>query len=202
MSDTSSDVSAISSWTREPKKRLIVGVALVAVISLVAWGLSGGSDSGSASAPSASAPETISLTAVPATIVSKDELVTATKDLGFVIYWNGEMQDTNLELTVLPEGKVFVRYLPTGVAAGAADPYFTVASYYDPAAFVKVQNVGTGSGAKLVNYAGGAVAASASEADSNIYYAFDGNPALYNIYSPDPQIGWAALESGTIAILQ
>lgn len=200
MSEESNGVVEIDNWIREPKKRLIVGLVLLTVISLAAWLLSGGSDSDNATAPSASAPEAVSLIAVPATIVSKAELVSATKDLGFVIYWNGEMQGTNLELTVLPEGKVFVRYLPTGIAAGAAETYFTVASYYDPAAFEKVQDVGAG--AKLVNYGGGAVAASASETDSNIYYAFDGNPVLYNIYSPDPKIGWAALDSATIEILQ
>lgn len=152
--------------------------------------------------PNESAPATVTLTEQAATIVSKEELIAASQNIGFVVYWNGEISDTNLELTVLTEGQVFVRYLPKDVAAGAAEPYFTVASYYDPDALAKVQNVGGASGAKLVNYAGGAIAASASEADSNIYFAFDGYPVLYNIYSPDPQVGWNALETGTISILQ
>jgi hypothetical protein len=210
MSEITNNTPASDQRPIEPRNRLIVVLALVAVIGLVAWVLSGGSGKDKVATPSAAssqstnapAPATVALTAVPASIVSKEQLIAATKDLGFVTYWNGEMDGTSLELTVLPEGKVFVRYLPKDVAAGATEPYFTVATYYDPAALAKVENVGATAGSKFVRYGGGAVAGSASESDSNIYFAFDGNPALYNIYSPDPKDAWNALESGTIAILR
>ena len=207
MLETSNGVADKKQWSIEPRKRIFVGLALVAIISLVAVIISLGfssdrKESPIAIAPNESAPASVTLIEQAATIVSKDELIAASQATGFVIYWNGEMPDTNLELTVLSEGQVFVRYLPKEVAAGAAEPYFTVASYYDPSGLAKVQNVGAAAGAKLVNYAGGAIAASASESDSNIYFAFDGYPVLYNIYSPDPQVGWNALETGTISILQ
>lgn len=207
MLETSNGVADKRQWNIEPKKRLFAGLALGAIVLLVALIISNVSgsandDSPIAANPNVSAPSSITLSELPATIVSKDELLSLTKDLGFVIYWNGEMPDTNLELTILAEGKVFVRYLPKEVPVGAAEPYFTVASYYDPEGFAKIQNVGATAGAKLINYSGGAAAASASEADSNIYFGFDGYPALYNIYAPDPQVGWSALESGTISILQ
>ena len=112
------------------------------------------------------------------------------------------MKDTNMELTVLTKGKVYVRYLPTGVAAGANEKYFTVATYYDPLAFNKVKQLGNKTGAKYIKYKGGAVAASKSESDSNVYVAFDGNPAIYNIYSPDPANAWSAIDSGTFALLR
>jgi hypothetical protein len=210
MSDISNNSASSEQKPLEPRKRLTVVLSLVALISLVAWVLSGGSGADNTAATidtntqssSAPAPGTVSLTAIPATIVTKAELISATKDLGFVIYWNGKMKDTNIELTVLTEGKVYVRYLPKDVAAGATEPYLTIATYYDPEALGKVQNLGATAGAKYINYSGGAVAASTSESDSNIYFAFDTNPALYNIFAPDPQIGWAALDSGTISILQ
>ena len=204
MSEVSSSSPTDEQRPIEPRKRLIIALALVAVVSLVAWALSGGSgtENSSTQSPSTSAPETISLTAVPASIVTKEELIAATKDLGFPIYWNGEMENTKIELTVLTEGKVFVRYLPTDVVAGTADPYFTVASFYDSGALEKAQSVGAGTGAKLINYTGGAVAASSSESDKNVYFAFAGNPVLYDIYSPDSKVAWEGLDSGTIAILQ
>ena|GEM_PF-1285598 len=188
----------------EQRKRLIVVLFLVALIALVAWVLSGnkGGTKADNSAAGAGKAASITLTAIPAKIVSKAELVAATKDYGFPIYWKGEMVNTDIELTVLTDGKVFVRYLPKGVAAGAPTTYFTVATYYDPAGFGKVQNLGAKAGAKYVKYSGGAIAASASESDSNVYLAFEGNPALYNIYSPEPANAWKAIDSGTISLLR
>ena len=214
MSDNSNNASFESQQPDEPKKRLIVAVMLIALISFVAWVLSSGGKIDGADAPVSApatvqepstpnpAPVPITLVAIPASIVTVDELMSATKGYGFPIYWNGEVDETNIELTVLTEGKVFVRYLPKDIPAGATEPFFTVASYYDPDAFGKVQSLGVGSGAKYIRYKGGAVAASASESDSNVYFAFDGNPVLYNIYSPDPQFAWLGLDTGTLKILQ
>ena len=187
-----------------PKQRigLFVGVALV--ISFVAWLITGSSNRNDVSAPPGTVSQSpaTSLTEIPAVIVSKEDLLSATKDVGFPVYWNGEMKDTKIELTVLSEGKVYVRYLPNDVAVGAGEPYFTVASYYDPEAFGKVQSLGSTTGSKFIRYSGGAIAASASEEEQNIYFAFDLNPVLYNIYSPDPKVGWDGLDSGSIVLLQ
>ena len=204
MSDNQENPATSDAIQIDPRKRLIIVLGLIAAISFVAWVLSGdnGGTTAAPETPSVSAAGSVSLTAIPATIVSVDELMSATKDLGFPIYWNGKMKGTNIELTVLTEGKVYVRYLPKDVEAGSQDPYLTVATYYDTDAIGRVQSLGSTTGAKYVNYKGGAVAASASESDSNIYFAFPGNPALYNIYSPDPKIAWDSLDSGTIKILQ
>ena len=208
MSEIENNSDSSEQRTIEPRQRLIVVLGLALLIALVAWVLSGGSGTDELAAPvestnqSASAAPTVNWIAIPASIVTKDELIAATKNLGVAIYWNGETEDTNIELTVLSEGKVFVRYLPKDIEAGSSEAFFTVATYYDPSALAKVQSLGATAGAKLVNYQGGAVGASASESDSNIYFAFDGNPALYNIYSPDPNLAWGALESGSIAILR
>jgi len=195
--------SALVSNLTNNKKNLLTVAALAALLLLVAWLVSGNSskDSSQPATSSVGNGDTRKFPSIPATVVTKDELIAATKDLGLVIYWNGEMPDTNIELTVLTEGKVFVRYLPKDVPAGAADPYFTVATYFDPEGFARVQSIGSNEGAKYINYSGGAVAASSSKSDSNIYFAYDGNPFLYNIYSPDPKIGWDALNSATLGIL-
>ncbi len=196
----------------DSRKRIAVLVFLLAVIGVVAWVLSGSRGGGGAnnqavdgskpSSLSSAKPGAVTLTAIPASIVSAEQLLAATKGLGFPIYWNGDMQGTKIELTVLTEGKVFVRYLPKDAAAGSTNPYFTVASYYDSGAFGKVQNLGASAGAKYIKYKGGAVAASASNSDSNIYFAFDGNPVLYDLYSPDPLVAWNALDTGTLSILR
>lgn len=210
MSNTVNDSSPQTLRHIEPNKRLAIAIALIAVICAVAWNLSRGSSSNvatgtndtAAQSSTAATTQGLSLQPLPATIVSAPELLSATKDLGVAIYWNGKMKDTKLELTILSEGKIYVRYLPKDAVAGATEPYFTVATYFDPEAFAKVQNLGSSAGAKFVQYTGGAVAASASESDSNVYFAFDGNPALYNIYAPDPKVAWNALDTGTLALLQ
>jgi hypothetical protein len=202
MSEEIAKESANAKFEFSRNRRLFVAAGISLLIALLAWLITGGDSSNEASISPTSTSAGVTLTNVKATIVTKEELVAATKDLGFPIYWNGEMDDTNIELTVLTEGKVFVRYLPKNVDAGSPDKYFTVATYYDEAAFANVQNLGSMPGAKSINYSGGAVAASSTESDANIYFAFDGNPAIYNIYSPEPKSGWTALESGTISLLQ
>ncbi|WP_406692729.1 hypothetical protein REH65_13890 [Saccharopolyspora sp. ID03-671] len=63
------------------------------------------------------------------TIVSASEL----EDLAgqhYPLYWAGEQPDTQIEVTVTRKNAIFVRYLPSGVAAGDPGQYLTVATYY------------------------------------------------------------------------
>lgn len=160
-------------------------------------------DQGSKATPSASAsfPASITVASFGPAIVTKEELLDQSKAFGFPVYWNDVMPDTQIELTVTADGKFYVRYLPTGVEAGSKDKFLTIATMYDPNAYATLQGLTAQAGARWSTYAGGALAAAASETDPNIYFAYQGYPLLIDVYSPDPAFGWKLVDAGSVKIL-
>jgi len=49
--------------------------------------------------------------------------------LGRPVYWAGPQHGVTYEFTETADRRIYVRYLPAGVAAGSAHAYLTVASY-------------------------------------------------------------------------
>ncbi len=152
--------------------------------------------------PTASVSASISVSPIEPKIVTVEELKSLTSNLSYPVYWNGEMADTQIELTVLSNGSVYVRYLPLDETVGTEKPYFTVATYYDPVAYGRVQALAQEEGAKAVQFEGGAIAVTKSATDQNSYFAFENVPLLINVFSPDAAAGWDLIASGKITILE
>jgi hypothetical protein len=155
-----------------------------------------------ASASASGFPSSIATQAFGPQIVTRDELLAKAKSFGLATYWNGQMVGTQIELTITTQGQFYVRYLPEGVEVGSKDKYFTVASLYDANAYINVQNLAAQPGAKWRTYQTGATAAAASATDENIYFAYDGYPILVDVFTTNPDEGWALVDAGAIKILQ
>lgn len=186
-----------------PRRLLTVG--LVLAVAIVAWLMVRPASTATPTAnlsatESASASSPLTMPVAPV-IVSVEELKAQTNTLGIPVYWNGEMKGTNIELTILRDATVFVRYLPKGVSAGDKAPYFTVATYMNQNAYAQVQSLAAAPGAKSIKYSGGALAATASETDPNTYFAYEGVPALIDVFSQNPPEGWDLIASGSIRLL-
>ena len=111
---------------------LAIATAIAAVI--VGWLLAGSHGS--------STPASV---AVGPTLVSAEELGSEAKSLGHPIYWAGPRSNWSYELTVTDSGRVYVRYLPRGAAAG--DPrssFLTVGTYPGVDAYPNLKKVSTG----------------------------------------------------------
>ena len=68
--------------------------------------------------------------AVGPVLVSADQLTSESKSLGRPIYWAGPRSNWSYELTVTNSGRVYVRYLPRGAAAGdSRSSFLTVGTY-------------------------------------------------------------------------
>jgi hypothetical protein len=80
-------------------------------------------------------------TAVPAA-ASRAELTALATSLGHPIYWAGPRTGYTYEVTQDASGKVFIRYLPPGLAVGASKPYLTVATYPFPGALRRAPGTG------------------------------------------------------------
>lgn len=83
--------------------------------------------------------------AVGPVLVSAAQLTSESRSLGRPIYWAGPRSNWSYELTVTKSGRVYVRYLPRGAAAGdhRAD-FLTVGTYPEVDAYRNLKKVSTG----------------------------------------------------------
>lgn len=158
---------------------VVVGV-VVGAIAL----LGGGSDDGS-SESSESAKNAVALT--------ESELLARASSLGGPVYWIGPRAGTaSYELSTMPDGQVYIRYLTGDAKAGDPRPDFlTIGTYSVPKARQALQSaVKSAEGNQKLSQHEGYVALSSDEA-TNAYVVFDDQPELQvEIYSP--QAGEAA----------
>ena len=93
------------------------------------------------------------------TAASKAELTALAASIGHPIYWAGAIHGDTYELTRTASGKVFIRYLPAGIAVGSPRAsYLTVATYPFPNAFAAVEREAGLKGAVTFHLPGGGLA--------------------------------------------
>jgi hypothetical protein len=100
------------------------------------------------------------------------------------------------ELTRTTAGKVYVRYLPFGVKAGApkAD-YLTVATYPFAAAYEALQKV---AGGQEKTVPGGGIALVDAGHPQSVHIAFPGVDYQLEVYHPSPQRALTDALSGDV----
>ena len=106
------------------------------------------------------------------------------RKVGHPVYWIGPKPRTTYEVTQTPEGRIFVRYLPTGVSVGSKAPYLTVGTYPVKGALEVTRRLAAGSGSVTLPVGGGAVAFYASRRPTNVYEAFPGVDYQLEVYDP------------------
>jgi hypothetical protein len=79
------------------------------------------------------------------TLVSATQLASAARSVGHPVYWAGPRDNWSYELTVANSGRVYVRYLPRGAAAGdSRSNFLTVGTYPGENAYANLKKVSTG----------------------------------------------------------
>ena len=105
------------------RSRKAVGIVASVILVLVAVLLAAQDDGGDTG-------DVIAGTETPPHLVDGGELVSLGNSLGHSVYWAGEREGDQLELTEEADGNVYLRYLPPGIEAG--DPrqlFLTVGTY-------------------------------------------------------------------------
>jgi hypothetical protein len=169
------------------KKARLGLLALLGVAAIVIGGaalLDEGSDDDSASSPSA---------ATNAVALSVSELLAEVSNLGTPTFWVGPRAGTeSYELSSLPDGRVYIRYLTGDAEAGDPRPEFlTVGTYPVAEAKKALRNASADAeGGQTLAQEDGYEVLSSPEA-TNAYIVFDDQPAVQiEIFSP--QVGEAA----------
>jgi len=112
------------------------------------------------------------------------------------IYWAGPKQGYKYELTRTTTGRVYVRYLPRGVKAGAPESkYLIVATYPFPNALAALKAVADHGAIAL---AGGAIAVVDKAYPKSVHLAYPGVQYQVEVYDPSPARARRVAASGGI----
>jgi hypothetical protein len=172
-------VKVVRPSKRRPRFRLGAVIAIAALVGFGAWLLVRHYNS--------SSPSSTASTHTGAVAVTRSGLSTVADTLGQPIYWAGPIAGTTYELTQTPDGRIYVRYLPRGVAPGSPNPYLTIATYSITNAYADTSTAARGSGTVRVNAGPNAIAFYEASRPTNVYEAFKGSNFQIEVYSPSAQ---------------
>lgn len=126
--------------------------------------------------------------------VSRGGLATLVGAMGQPVYWVGPRSGTLYELQQLPDGEVYVRYLPAGAHAGDDQALLTVGTYPMADAYAVTRSHAASEGAIAVD--GGGVAFTSNPTD--VYVAFPDADYQIEVYDPKPDVARRLVERGAL----
>ena len=184
--------------------RLGAVAALAVAAGLLAWVLVDRSDDEKTAQGTTTTAVTPTLPTTPSETVSQPairtiaELRAAAAISPNPIYWAGSRAGTRLEVSQTSGGTVFVRYLPTGTAAGDMQPHLTVATYARPNGYAEVQAAAKNEGSRSLELDGGGLAVYDSKAPTNVHVAFPGQAYQIEVFSPENDLALRLVTNGKI----
>jgi hypothetical protein len=171
------------------RRRRPIGIAVSAVLVLVALVLAM-RDGGGGDAPSA---------AGTPRLVDVGDLTALEGSLGHEVYWAGERAPDRLELVEEADGSLYLRYLPPGVEAGDPRPGFlTVGTYSVVDAVGALRRAAAQAGSTLEQAADGASILVNPTSEGSVYLAYPGSDIQIEVYDPAPGRALELIRSGAI----
>jgi hypothetical protein len=158
-------------------------------IGLVAWLVTRGNGGSGGTPPSRTA----------AVAVTRGDLRRLAASLRHPVFWLGPKAGYTYELTQTPNGRVYVRYLPHGVALGAAKPYLTVATYPFTGAFTTLSKQAAATGVASARLAHGGLAVLDRAYPKSVHLAFPGLNYQVEVYDPTPGLAMDLLAAGKLS---
>jgi hypothetical protein len=148
----------------------------------------GGNGSGSSTAPSAAA-------------VDVGELRAVARSTKFPVYWMGPRPNRTYELTQTPDQRIYLRYLPPGIAIGQQRPALTVATYRLRNAYRATTSVADQSGSVRIPVNGG-VAFYTRRNPTSVYFSRPGSPVQVEIFDPNARRAHRLVASGQLRLVR
>jgi hypothetical protein len=177
--------SGLGSLARVPEARIGAVVALAVVAGVIVWLVARGSGTPSRNPASARA-------------VSASELAALEGSVGHPVYWAGPKPGFTYELTQT-SGRIYVRYLPRGVAIGSHQPrYLTIGTYPLKNAGASVRAIAKRLRVTPIKLHDGAVAVLDTKHPTSVYLAFPRSDYEIEVYDPSPPHALQLVRSGAI----
>jgi hypothetical protein len=140
-----------------------------------------------------------SATRAPATGVSVAELTRFSSSVGHPVYWAGAQPGSTYELSRTKDGRVFVRYLPSGAKLGDPKPkYLAVGTYPQANAFAVLKATAKKQGVKTTRLRGGGLAFADKTHPTSVYLAYPGSNYQIEVYDPSPARALRLVVSGKV----
>jgi hypothetical protein len=173
----------------KPRRRFRVGavVAVALAAGFVAW-LVLDHDGGSSNARAQGAP----------TDMNPAAIATLARSVGHPIYWLGPKRDTTYEVTQAANGKIYVRYLPSGVDVGSSKPYLTVATYPFPGTYAVLRKKARAKGAVTARLGRGGVAVLDAGYPQSVHIGYPSVAYQIEVYDPTPARAMQLVSSGQL----
>jgi hypothetical protein len=130
--------------------------------------------------------------------VSLSGLKTLARAVGRPIYWAGPMKGFTYELTKTSDNRVYIRYLPAGVATGTDKPYLTIGTYPIQSAFATTDRVARQGDSVRIPIGKGGVAFYSRSSPTNVYFAYRGSGYQVEVYSPSAARAQQLVASGEV----
>jgi hypothetical protein len=173
------------------------GIAVALAIAFIIWLIVRGGGGGSTAARTSPEP-TNTVAAVAPRAASQAELRALAVQLGHPIYWVGSEPGRAYELTMTSDARVFVRYLPSGVKAGAKSADYTFVGTYPFNGPLHALRGLTKKGDVSFSAPGGGLAVYAPKTPTNIYVAFPRSNVEIEVYDPSPKRARSLVASGQV----
>jgi hypothetical protein len=129
---------------------------------------------------------------------STPALHTLSAKLGEPIYWLGALPGRTLELTRAEDGRIDLRYLPSGVAPGSPRAFLAVGTYPVANAFQSAVAASKAAGTVSIPLPNGAVAFYAKSRPTNVYVAFPGVKAQVEVFDPTARVAHQLIATGKL----
>ena len=173
-----------------PRVRLGAIVAIAIAAGFVVWLLVDSPDDTSSSTQT-----TGSAFGGPAAL-SESELEDLSTTLQQPIYWAGTKDGFTYEVTRTTDGRVYVRYLPSGTEVGVGGSnYLIVVTYPFPKAYQAVKAAARGNG---INLPDGGLALVDKGYPKSVHLAFRGVDYQVEVYDPVPATSRSVAVSGDV----
>jgi hypothetical protein len=180
------------SWALRPELRVGAIVAVALAAAAVVW-LLARDDSGGSSAT------TPNVAAIPAVSASPGRLRDLSVEAGRPIYWLGPQADRTYELTRTTLDRIYVRYLPSGVAVGTTEAkYPLVGTYPVDSAYDVLTQLAKRSGESSFTAPKGGFAVYSTEQPTNIYLAYPGSDVQIEVYASSAEHARELITSGQV----
>jgi hypothetical protein len=179
----------MSAVLRKPRLRIGAVVVVALAAGLVVWLLvRGDGDSTGAVAKSSSA-----------SAMTTAELGRLATSIRHPVYWLGPKPGFTYEVTLTRDGRIYVRYLPTGVSVGADKPYLTVATYPFPGSYAAIRKQARTKGAVSAKLAAGGLALLDRGYPESVHVAYPGVEYQIEVFDPTPARAMQLVSGGELA---
>jgi hypothetical protein len=131
-------------------------------------------------------------------VVSAAGVPAAVAAAGYPVYWLGPRGGVDYEVTLITDGRTYIRYLPKAEQAEAETPYLTVGSYSQSDAVTVIERLGAQQGADTQPIPNGGLALVNEGGSTGVYVAFPDSDTQIEIYDPRPGRALELAESGAL----